>query len=192
MSSSNFVASSTASEHMNLPPMPTRPSAFAILAHRGCRFGGLPRCRGASLCRLTIASHHRSGNPKDRLGWSLAQINLRGSGLTEKCRGRCIKNLGWPVVAAAGGGCRAPFLWAQACRQSSECGIFRRQHVLRRHFDTPICNRETARPWLPRPASTLGPALWALPDPVAHVASNWRTHLGWGNVLQVSVHSIDR
>ena len=51
------------------------------------------------------------------------------------------------------------------------------------------CNRETARPWLPRPASTLGPALWALPDPVAHVASNWRTHLGWGNVLQVSVHS---
>jgi hypothetical protein len=38
--------------------------------------------------------------------------------------------------------------------------------------------RVPARPWLPRPASTLGPALWALPDPVAHVASNRRPHLG--------------
>ena len=45
-------------------------------------------------------------------------------------------------------------------------------------FHSHICNRETARRRLPRPASTLGTALWALPDPVAHVASYRRTHIG--------------
>ena len=45
-------------------------------------------------------------------------------------------------------------------------------------FHSHICNRETARCRLLRPASTLGTALWALPDPVAHVASYRRTHFG--------------
>ena len=57
--------------------------------------------------------------------------------------------------------------------------VFKISHThTRPHIDTHDITRSTVPKRIPRHASTLGTALWALTDPVAHAANPRRTHFG--------------